>query len=53
MPEFIAANAGTMITALVVLGAAAAIIFKLVRDKRKGKCPGCSCGCGDCSEARH
>jgi hypothetical protein len=52
MPEFIAANAGTIITALVVLGVAAAIVCKLVRDKRKGKCAGCNCGCGGCSEAR-
>ena len=36
---------GTILTGLVLLGIVAVIILKIVRDKRKGKCAGCSCGC--------
>ena len=37
---------GTIIIALVLLGIVAAIIIKIVMDKRKNKCAGCPCGCG-------
>ena len=48
MFEFITANLGTIVTGLVILAVAAAIVIKLIKDKRKGKC--CSCGCGGCKE---
>jgi hypothetical protein len=51
MPEFITQNMGTIVTGLVVLAIAAAIVIKLIRDKRKGKCAGCNCGCGGCKAA--
>jgi len=38
---------GTILTALVLLGIVAAIILKIRRDRRKGKCAGCSCGCAN------
>jgi hypothetical protein len=34
-------NMGTILTALVLLGIVTAVILKIVRDKRKGKCSGC------------
>jgi hypothetical protein len=44
------ANLGTIVIGLVVLGVVAAIVIKLIRDKRKGS--GCSCGCGACREVK-
>ena len=45
MTELLAANMGTIVTGLVVLAIATAIVIKLIKDKRRGKC--CSCGgCG-------
>ena len=41
-------NWGTVIVGLIVLCIVAAIVVKLVRDKKKGKCPGCDCGCAGC-----
>ena len=41
-------NWGTVIVGLIILCIVAAIVFKLVRDKKKGKCPGCDCGCAGC-----
>ena len=38
---------GTWITGIIVFGVVAAIIVKLLKDSRKGKCAGCSCA--DCS----
>ncbi|MDR1576344.1 MAG: FeoB-associated Cys-rich membrane protein [Treponema sp.] len=43
---------GTIVTGLVILAVVAAIVIKLIRDKRKGKCPGCSCGCGSGREEK-
>ncbi len=40
-------NLPSVIIGLVVLGLFAAVVIKLVRDKKRGK-GGCSCG-GDCS----
>ncbi|MDR1156903.1 MAG: FeoB-associated Cys-rich membrane protein [Oscillospiraceae bacterium] len=47
MLTVLAENLGTILVGLVVLGILAAIVAKLIRDKRKGKCVGCDCGCGD------
>ena len=50
MVTFIPNNIGTIITALVLLAIVTVIIAKVVRDRRKGKCIGCPCGCGGCSD---
>jgi hypothetical protein len=49
MITWITANLGTLAIGLLVLGIVAAIVCKLVRDKKKGKHLGCDCGsCGAC-----
>jgi hypothetical protein len=40
---------GTFIVGLILAGIVAAIIVKIVRDKRKGGCATCSCGCSGCA----
>ncbi len=45
---WIAANIGTIIVGMVVAGVLAAIIFSIVRDKKKGK-SSCGCGCENCA----
>ncbi|MDR0381347.1 MAG: FeoB-associated Cys-rich membrane protein [Oscillospiraceae bacterium] len=47
MLTFLSENLGTIFVGLVVFAILAAIVAKMVRDKRKGKCVGCDCGCGD------
>jgi len=39
---------GTIIVGLGILCIVAAIVIKLVKDKQKGKCPGCDCSCAGC-----
>ncbi len=51
MLSFFAENGGTILVGLVVLGIVAAIVTKMVRDKRKGKSVACSCGCEGCPAA--
>jgi 1-aminocyclopropane-1-carboxylate deaminase/D-cysteine desulfhydrase-like pyridoxal-dependent ACC family enzyme len=46
MLAYLAENIGTIVVGLIVAGILAAIIAKLVRDKKNGKCIGCDCGCG-------
>jgi|GEM_PF-4398477 len=41
-------NLGTVIVGLIILGIIFAIVIKLASDKKKGKCPGCDCGCAGC-----
>ncbi|MBR4580324.1 MAG: FeoB-associated Cys-rich membrane protein [Lachnospiraceae bacterium] len=48
MIQFITANIGTIVIALVVAGIVAAIIVSIVRDKKKGK-SSCGCGCENCA----
>ena len=48
---FIAENLGTIAVAAGLAGIVAAIIVKMVQDKRKGKSIGCGCGCESCSRA--
>ena len=43
--DWIIANIGTIIVALAVFGIVAAIVIKMIADKRDGK-HSCSCGCG-------
>jgi hypothetical protein len=49
MLSFFSANLGTNLIGLVLLGAVALIVRKIVRDKRKGA--SCGCGCSGCDEA--
>ena len=46
--EWIAANLGTIVVGLVLLIIVGLVVFKLVRDKKKGK-SSCGCDCGSCS----
>lgn len=50
MFEWLTANIGSVIVGLVVLCVVAAVAFKLIRDKKRGK-GSCSCGdnCGSCA----
>ena len=47
MFEFIADNVATIVTCAVLILIVAAIIIKLVRDKKHHR-SSCSCGCGSC-----
>ncbi len=49
MFTWIAENLGTIIISVVLLGIVAAIVVKLIKDKRRGRSScGCGCGCGSC-----
>ena len=46
MLQTIVNHAGTIIVTLILIGAVAAAVFRLVRDKKQGKSTcGCNCGC--------
>lgn len=46
MISWFIANLGSIIVGLIIASVAAAIIIKLVKDKKKGKSScGCNCGC--------
>lgn len=45
--QWLANNLSTIIIALVVAGAIAAIIVAMIRSKKKGK-TSCGCGCDGC-----
>ena len=47
MLAWILENAATIIICAVLIAVVAAIIFSMVRNKKKGK-SSCGCGCGDC-----
>ena len=47
MFEWISANIGTVVIALIVIAVITLVVIKLIRDRKKGK-PGCSCGCSGC-----
>ncbi|MDR1664908.1 MAG: FeoB-associated Cys-rich membrane protein [Clostridiales bacterium] len=49
MLPFLAENLGTIVISLILAGIVTAIIVKLIKDKRKGKCAGCNCGCEGCN----
>ncbi len=40
-------NLPTILVLLAVVAIVGAIVFKMIRDKKKGK-SSCSCGCGGC-----
>ena len=56
MPEWLAANLGTIIITLVLATAVTLVIVKMVREKKQGKssCGGncASCGCSCCRYSR-
>jgi hypothetical protein len=52
MFDWVIQNLGTIAVGLTVAGIIAAIIVKIVRDKRKGKCVGCDGGCAGCPSSR-
>ena len=41
---------GTVIIGFIVLAAAVFAAASVIRDKKKGKCAGCSCDCGNSYE---
>ena len=47
MLEWISSNIASIVVLLVVVVSIGAVVFKMVRDKKKGK-SSCSCGCGGC-----
>ena len=46
--EWLQNNAGTIAVAAVVACMVAALVIKLIGDKKKGK-SSCGCGCGGCA----
>lgn len=54
MFEWLAANLASVIVALVVLAIVGLIVWKLAKDKKRGK-GSCSCGgeCGSCGACSH
>jgi len=49
MLTFIINNLGTILVGVIVAGIIAAIVVKLIRDRRKGGCIGCDCDCENCN----
>ena len=47
MIEFLSANIGTIIIALILIAVVTMIILKLKNDKKSGK-SSCGCGCSGC-----
>lgn len=50
MLEFLSANLGTIIVLVVLAIIVGAIIYKMFRDKKKGK-SSCGCNCASCPMA--
>ncbi|MDO4492831.1 MAG: FeoB-associated Cys-rich membrane protein [Clostridia bacterium] len=48
MTEWLKANAGTLVVSLALLGIVAAIVRKMVCDRKAGK-SSCGCGCSHCA----
>ena len=48
MIEFIVNNLATIVVSILLLGAVAGIIVRLVKNKRQGK-TSCGCGCSNCA----
>ena len=47
--NWIIANIGTVIVALVIVAIVAGAIIKLRKDKRAGRSCSCGCGCSGCA----
>ena len=50
MLAYIVSHRGYIVVTLVLILIVAAVIFRMVRDKRSGK-GGCGCGCSGCANA--
>lgn len=50
MLDWLSENAATVIVSAVLVAVVGLIVFKMVRDKKRGK-SGCGCGCGGCAMA--
>ena len=48
MAEWLAANLGTIIVSLILVGIVAAIIANLIKKKKQGRST-CGCGCANCA----
>ena len=48
MLEFLSAQWGTVLAALVLLGLVCAVIVTMIRNRKKGK-SACGCGCVHCA----
>lgn len=48
MLAWLAANLGTIVVTLILIGIVTAIIVKMVKDKKQGK-GSCGCGCEHCA----
>ena len=51
MISFLTQNIGTIAVGLIIAGIVAAVVIKIVRDKKRGKCVSCDCGCAGCPKA--
>ncbi len=49
MMDWIMKNLGTILVLAVVALICGLIVWKIVRDKKKGKSSTCGCGCGGCA----
>lgn len=47
MVKFLLENIGTIIVGLVILAIVVLIIYKMIKDRKKGK-SSCGCGCSNC-----
>ena len=52
MFRWLAANISTLVIGLVLAAIVAAIVLKLVRDKKAGR-SSCGCGCSACAMSEH
>lgn len=48
MLSWLSGNIGTIIVVLILVAVVASIIFKMVRDRKKGKAS-CGCQCSHCA----
>ena len=48
MITWLSDNIGTIVISLILVAIVAGIIFKMVRDKKKGR-SSCGCNCGCCA----
>lgn len=48
MLAWLAANLGTIVVTLILIGIVTAIIVKMVKDKKQGN-GSCGCGCEHCA----
>lgn len=54
MLDFLSRNIGTIAVLFVVAAVVGLVVFKMMRDKRKGKSScGCNCGCCPNSQLCH